>query len=212
MDFQNIKWDEYKWAFPKRYIKASFFDTTVKMYLQRNPVETIVDIGGGHGSTVIERWSDAKIWLLDPHMIHGADWMEGKVEWTTNKYFDLAVVRNSINYFSKAEIELIPKIAKCFFINTFIKPPLAIWKSRTYETINGELGIERFRYNEETEMVEHKLFPSDLDAKPVFHQFHYYTTNQLLNWLGDAETMEYSRNSILIYRIRVQDNFILEKS
>lgn len=204
----DVNWNVYRDVFPKRYIEPSHFDSVLYDFLKANFksfsskggwIKTALDIGGGKGTGALEKFAcqdyGLGVWLLDPN-VEKRWWMRGSVGWDTDIKFDLVVARGSINYLNKTQIRKIPSMGCVFFANTFIEHPGTEWVTREYETINGNKGLEQFRYHQLWKMIEHKLISRY--GYTIEHRFHYYEIEEYQEMLPGVQFEHYNKNSLIL--------------
>lgn len=201
-NMSNVNWNQYQLYFPKRYFERTYFDEKLEFFLHTSfPIKTALDIGGGRNGTAALKVYNIKTWLLDP-FVHGfAEWMQGKTTWNSIRKFDLIVARGSINYLTEDQIRKIfsLKFKKFFIANSFDEHPDSIWTERPFLTLSGESGIEKFKYNEQSRTVEHKLeFKNGFEIE---HNFYYYSEEQFRKMIPNVEIEKYGKNSILLTKM-----------
>lgn len=197
----NVDWKRYLDVFPSRYLDEGMFDWHVREVVAQYDRLFAVDIGGGMGTQAL-RQPHVTTYLLDPN-VPPQDWMKESISWETaigDRYFDLAVLRGSLNYLSPEQIRAIPGFATRCIANTFERPPPEKWVGRLYQSKDSQ-GLERSRYVPDRGVIQHELLPDE--GEPICHEIRVYTIGDLIRWLPGAEVLCYGKNSVLIeYDVR----------
>ena len=191
-----VDWNKYRDFFPERYIKSGYFD---EYLLKIEGVLNILDIGGGINGTEVLNKPNFTVDLLDPFIEKKPDWMNEKVNWSTNKIYDLVICRGSLNYLTIDELNSIKSLLVSggrFIANTFLNHPPDEWISRFYGTVSGLKGNERFRFNCEKSIIEHELIPEY--GESIFHSFFYYSREFYEKMFPGVEFIEHKENSIIL--------------
>ena len=193
-------WTDYKKTFPVQYINLGYFDEYVRQVVLEKKPKLILDVGGGIDGSVVLKGTDSAIYLLDPFISVNPEWMDDKVDWDTTKQFDLIVARGSINYLTKDELDRVKSLLNpfgTFIANTFLVSPPEQWTKRPYETVAGEKGVERFRYNQEKGVVEHELLPEH--GVKIAHTFFYYSPEEYKTMFPGLKIINHKKNSAILY-------------
>jgi len=210
---REVDWETYEEVFPDRYLEPSAFDSKVgeivdHLYVRygtSNFVRSVLDIGGGKSGT---RYLDQtqfsggnflSCWLLDP-FVDAPDWMEGSVDWNTDKQFDLIVCRGSFNYLQRQQIMKIPSMLKSggvFIFNTFYEPKNG---SRRYKNSrSGTEGMEMFR--RVGNHIIHRLEPDDEDYV-IQHKIKIRPVEEIVKFLGtEGLSFEFLGTNTLFVRL-----------
>lgn len=192
-----VDWKKYYEEFPLRYVNYGFFDVTLETFIRRYGKDLVaVDIGGGIGTARL-RNSRVKTWLLDPY-VNKREWMAGSICWeefmNSPGRFDIAVLRGSINYLNRKQIESIPKVCQGFIANSFERPKEG-WRARRYESISSN-GIELSNYSKESNKIQHILV--DDNMRVIEHSFNVYGSEYFKELIPDVKIERYNKNSLLL--------------
>jgi len=139
-----------------------------------------------------------KCWLLDP-FVDAPDWMEGSVDWDTNKQFDLIVCRGAFNYLQRKQILKIPGMLKpngVFIFNTFYEPKNG---SRRYENSkSGVQGVEKFQ--RVGDQIVHRLEPDGEDFA-IQHKIKVRPVQEIVKLLGRSLAFVFLGHNTLFVRM-----------
>ena len=212
---REVDWETYDEVFPDRYLEPSAFDEKVKKealaaVFELLPQGTcgpgpqlfvdVLDIGGGKSGTRHIQHHLNKCWLLDPFVEGAPDWMEGKVDWDTDKKFKLIVCRGSFNYLQRQQIMKIPSMLKrngVFIFNTFFQAKNGARKYRNSKS--GVEGREIFQWR--GDYIVHRLEPAGEDYA-IQHKIKIRSVENIVELLGASGlSFEFLGSNTLFVRL-----------
>ena len=203
---KEINWGEYNDIFPERYLGRSEFDDLVKKeinLLKDNLGRklNILEIG----SNKLIRYNDQDLidnyYVFDKYVevddskviqIRGGDLLDKKV--------DLVILRGTINYLNKDEIEKLKQVIiknRCVLLFNTFKNPTVI--KRGYES-KSSAGIESTSYDPNKKVITHSLTPEDKDYE-IKHEFFYYSLEDLKELLSELNLVTIEKGGSLYFRI-----------
>lgn len=201
-----INWNQYS-EFPIRYHFQNAVDIVIEKLLHKE--DTLLDVGGGIGQDWVKKSKNA--YLLDPY-VELSDKYIGKDTYESDIKYDFIVARGSINYLTEAQIKrLIRKLNICgaIILNTFGTPPpeassFSEVPYRQQSNVQREIVQEKYYYDASAKKIRHEL-KNLTTGKITHHSFHYYSLDQLKNWLDIDCIIPYRKNSFLLTRNINQD-------
>lgn len=198
-------WNLYRDQFPTRYWEIGSFDEKLihrlnSYVLNYNP-KNCLDIGcGALGTLVLKEFSqnhNISVDMLDPFINLKPNWMNKQISWNNipKNYYDILVLRGSINYLSIEQLISCKNSLKyngILIANTFLKEPSENWRERKVKNLKGEEGIEKSRlFNGK---VQHQII---FDDYFVEHEFYYYSKEKYMKIFDQIKFEEYGNSTLI---------------
>lgn len=197
INYKDVDWNRYRELFPEYYFKKN--DEIDKLMDLIDDKNLILEVGC-NVETEAGYFIDPNIKSIEGSIKLSYDGLKfnlyENLGSTLHKKFKLIVLRNSINYLSREELEILQaslEVGGMLVGNTFVNSP--DFRVKEYNEMNKK-GYE-FVYKENG-IIHHYLCQNIFDV--YYHTF-YVTDLEMLDDLG-FEIMPYSKNSALISYIR----------
>lgn len=198
----KIDWTKYSELFPDRYLSEStkLDEELKKIIFKRIDTLKSLDIGGNTGTEILKYTHP---YFLDPY-IEKPSWYLEQLSWddiwSLNHKFDLIVCKNSINYLSEDQINLLPNILNpdgIFIANTFFKPT-----EIEREFKNSKSGITGIEY---TSFKNNKIYHYlKFDNTIIEHSFWYYSIDAyIVIFDGFKPNFQITGKNSMIIKIQV---------
>lgn len=200
-------WNLYRELFPLRYLKEGFFDAVTSAAVitrSSSPRKTALEIGCGttpcKAMSLCLHYGKADTYFLDKYVKETPGTLDSRIDWDSERHFDLIFLRGSINYLDEYELRRASEMLATgglLFANTFLNPPSSQFKERVEEISSGNTLIERSRLIDQ-HVVQHQLI---YGGEIHEHFFYYRTTDEFEVLLGEGCTLTpYGKGSVLIMK------------
>lgn len=203
---KDINWEEYNDVFPKKYLEKSEFDDLVKKEIKNisNDLRrkiNVLEIGPNKLIRYYDKDFIDNYYVFDKYVkVSDNNVIQIEEKDLISKKVDLIILRGTINYLNKKEIERLKQIVinnKCILLFNTFKNPTVI--KRSYDSkISG--GIESTSYDPEKKEITHILAPKDSDYV-VKHSFFFYSFDELKEFFNGLNFLKQEKGSSLYIKV-----------
>lgn len=181
---RDVDWESYNEDFPFRYLGSSEFDVIARREIKilseslKRKIN-VLEIGSNKKARYFDKRTIDKYYAFDKFVkLEDKDIIQVKEKDLIKVDADIVIIRGSINYLDKKEIERLKKIIaknkSILLFNTFTKPSEI---KRKYVSKNSR-GLEVSYYDKANGKINHYLYPEGKDYG-IKHSFFYYDIDML---------------------------------